>query len=396
MHAARFLVVIAASLLAGLASEASPARAAEVSGHDFSAASYYVFVPSGSSPSVSVIDKASDRMIGRIALPLTPTQIVVSEVTHLLAAIDGASRRIALVDLASGRSQEVGLTIAPQRLWLDSDHNRLAAVDLWHGKIVFVDLAGERQLSQVNVAGPIRDALFSIDGARLFVAADGVSGVGVIDVAGAQMVGAVPPLGPGHSQVTGLTRSPDGLTFYAADEDGLAFSFEQRPDTWPTGIAGEAALGDSYFVRQIGQGAGVAKAFSTGYGEHIIEPNIRTGSVILVAAETTEPKATLPGLPQMSTVYSGWFDEVSVVASATERKLLVLDLDRMSAAGEIDLPGVPGPGDVTDDGGKLYVPVPRANKVIVVDLRNRRLLGAIPVDADPAGAVMTRSFDVCH
>jgi DNA-binding beta-propeller fold protein YncE len=394
MQSCKLVMILFAALVCGLA----PGNAAEAAGRNFSSASFYVFVPSGSSPSVSVIDKTSDRMIGRISLPLIPSQIVVSEVTHTLAAIDGMSPRVALVDLASAQSRAVDLTIVPQRLWLDNDKNRLAAADLWHGEIVFVDLASRRQLSQVNVAGPIRDVLFSDDGSTLFVAADGISGVGVIDVARAQKLAAVPPLASGHGHVTGLTRSPDGLTFYAADEAGIAFDFEQKPDDWRDagGGAEDPPLGHAYRVRQIGKDFGVAKAFPTGYGEHIVEPNNRTGSVTLVAAETLQPKATLRGLAQMSTAYSGWFDEVSIIASATEHKLLVVDLDRWATAGEIELPGAPGPGDVTSDGDKLYVPVPSANEVAVIDLRNRRLVGAISVDANPTGAVVTRSFDVCH
>jgi hypothetical protein len=98
----------------------------------------------------------------------------------------------------------------------------------------------------------------------------------------------------------------------------------------------------------------------------------------------------------MSSIYSGWFDEVAMVASATEPKLLALDLDRLAPAGEIALPGVPGPGAVTADGAKLYVPIAGADAIAVIDMRNRRLLKTIAVDAAPSAAVVSRSFDVCH
>ena len=389
--------------LAGLACGARPGAGAEASARDFSSASFYVFVPSRTAPNVSVIDKTTDRLIGRIALPLVPRQIVVSEATHLLGAIDGTSNRIVLVNLASGQSQEVGLAIAPQKLWLDLDGTRLAAVDLWGGTIAFVDLVQPPEQSHVrtvvHVAGPIRDVLFSFDAANLFVAADGLDGIGVIDIARSRMLASIPSVGSGKAHITGLTRSPEGLYGYAADEGGGVTRFEQAPGrpSSAVGIAKAFPAGDgSYVVAPIGVGIGVAKAFPTGYGEHLVAPNNRTGTVTLVATASSEPVATLPGLPGMSTVYSGWFDEVSIVTSATEHRLLVVDLDRLTAADAIVLPGVPGPGNVTDDSSKLYVPIADANEIAVIDLRNRRLLGAIPVDPEPTAVVMTRSFDVCH
>lgn len=400
---AGLLMLAVVCLLAGLVTGAMRGRAAEVSVHDFSSASFYVFVPSGTVPSVSVINKTTDQLIGRIALPLVPRQIVVSEATHLLAAIDGASNRIVLVDLASGQSQEVGLAAVPQKLWLDLDGNRLAAVDLWGGAIAFVDLVQRPEQSHVRsvikVAGPIRDVLFSIDDANLFVAADGLDGIGVIDVARGRMLASIPSVGPGKAHITGLTRSPDGLTGYAADEGIGVTRFEQAPDRASSAIgAAKASPAGSakYLIASIGVGIGVAKAFPTGYGEHIVAPNNRTASVTLVATASSEPVARLHGLAEMSTVYSGWFDEVSIVTSATESKLLVVDLDRLTLDSEIVLPGIPGPGNVTDDSSKLYVPIADANEIAVIDLRNRRLLGSIPVDVAPTAAVMTRSFDVCH
>jgi len=98
----------------------------------------------------------------------------------------------------------------------------------------------------------------------------------------------------------------------------------------------------------------------------------------------------------MTTVHSGWFDTLALVPSATERKLLVYDLDRLSQAPDIPLPGSPGQGAVTQDGAKLYIALEDASKVAVIDLQRRRLLRTIAVASNPVAAIMAKSFDVCH
>jgi hypothetical protein len=104
----------------------------------------------------------------------------------------------------------------------------------------------------------------------------------------------------------------------------------------------------------------------------------------------------LKGGAGMTTVHSGWFDTLALVPSAVERKLLVYDLDRLSRAPDITLPGSPGPGAVTQDGAKLYLALEDASKVAVIDLQRRVLLRTIAVAPNPVAAIMARSFDVCH
>lgn len=400
---AGLLLLSAVWLVAGFSFATRHAGAGEEPAHDLFYASFYVFVPSGNTPSVSLINKSTDEMIGRIVLPMVPRQIVVSEAVHLLAAIDGTSSRIVLVDLVSGKQREVDPGFPAQKLWLSGDATLLAAVDLAGGKIAFVDLVHRRARSQVSVAGPIRDLLFSADDKNLFFAADGLDGIGVIDVARGQSLAPIPAFSPGGAIITGLTRSPDGLVSYAVGDGGRAIRFEQ-PQDWPPGAidgragaaATEPAEAGPYLVAPIEVATDVGKLFPTGYGKYLVALDNGSGTVTLAATASAKPVATLHGLAAMSTVYSGWFDAVSIVASATEARLLVVDLDRLDVAGAIDLPGVPGSGSVTDDGSKLYVPIGAADAVAVIDLRNRRLSKIIPVAAAPSAAVMTRSFDICH
>jgi DNA-binding beta-propeller fold protein YncE len=386
---------------------AGGAWAADNSAHDFFYPSFYVFVPSGTEPSVSVINRTTDRKIGRITLPIVAAQIVVSEAAHLLIAIDGESSRLVLVDLASGTATEIGLAIRPRKLWLSDSGSLLAAVDSAAGKIALVALAEAPGRSHIQslgqVGGPIRDALFSPDDSQLYVAADGLSGIGVVDAAQEGLVATIPYTGSSEVRFTGLTRSADGAILYAADEGGSPLRLEQ-PQNWPQGaIDGRGndseirqATYGKYRVHPIDVASDAARIFPTGYGKFLVALNNAGSTVSLVAAGAWNRVAQLHGLADMSTAYSGWFDEVAIVASATKPDLLVIDLDTLTRADEIALPGVPGPGAVTSDGSKLYVPLAKADAIAVVDLRNRRLIAEIPVDAAPSAAVLTRSFDVCH
>jgi YVTN family beta-propeller protein len=396
-----------AFLGAALALAASRRLAAAAAAHDYFYPSFYVFVPSGTEPFVSVVNRATGEMIGRISLPFVAAQLAVSEGAHLLAAIDGSSKQLALVDLASGLSETIDLVLAPQRLVLSDSGLVLVAADLAAGAIAFVSLAEgagrSNAQSTLSVAAPIRDVLFGPDDSPLYIAADGLHGVGVADVISGNMITTIPVAGWGETPITGLTRSADGLVLYAARAGDFPLRLA-APQAWPPGAI-DGRSGDAVVEPASDQGlhatklavlTDTARIFPTGYGRFLVAVDNRQKTVSFVATDSWKTVATLAGLDAMSTVYSGWFDEVAIVASATEAKLLLVDLDTLTPAGTIALPGVPGPGGVAADGSKLYVPVASSGAIAVIDLQSRRLTATIPVDAAPSAAVLSRSFDVCH
>jgi len=149
-------------------------------------------------------------------------------------------------------------------------------------------------------------------------------------------------------------------------------------------------------VRELEVGRRADKAFPTGFGGYLVVPDNSEKTVTIIATASLTVAAMLKGAAGMSTVYSGWFDTLALVPSATERKLLVYDLDRLARAPDIPLPGTAGPGAVTPDGAKLYLALQDASKVAVIDLQSRKLIRTIAVASNPVAAIMAKSFDVCH
>jgi DNA-binding beta-propeller fold protein YncE len=357
-------------------------QAAAQAKSDFSAVARYVFIPSRSASMVTVVDKNTDAVVGILEPGLVPEQAVVSEATSKLVAVDGIARGVSVVDLANGRRSAIDLDFAPQRLIGSPDGYMVAAADPSAGAVAFIELMRTRIVSRITGLSPIRDLMFGPDGAFFYLAAERLNGIGVVDVARGTLIEdiSIPSLRSGDA--AGLTRSPSGRMGYVKARGNRMISLFDLSNFRP--------------VRELEVGRQADKAFPTGFGGYLVVPDNSEKTVTIVANASLTIAAMLNGAPGMATVYSGWFDTLALVPSATERKLLVYDLDRLSQAADIALPGTPGPGAVTQDGAKLYLALGDASKVAVIDLQLRKLIRTIAVASNPVAAVMGKSFDVCH
>jgi DNA-binding beta-propeller fold protein YncE len=349
---------------------------------DFGAVARYVFIPSRNAPIVTVVDRDIDGVVGSLDVGLVPEQVVVSEATRKLVAVDGIARAVSVVDLANGRRVTIDLDFTPRWLIATPDGYVVAAADLSAGSVAFVELMRNRVVSRITGLSPIHDLIFGPDGAFLYVAAERSDGIGVVDVARGKLIEEIAVSGLRSAQAAGLTRSPSGRMGYVKAQGSPTISLVDLSNFRP--------------VREIEVGRDALKAFPTGFGGYLVVPDNSERTVTIVANASLTVAAMLKGGAGMTTVHSGWFDTLALVPSATERKLLVYDLDRLSQAPDIPLPGSPGQGAVTQDGAKLYIALEDASKVAVIDLQRRRLLRTIAVAFNPVAAIMAKSFDVCH
>src|SRR5262249_18441525 len=83
---------------------------------DFGAVARYVFIPAQNAPIVTVVDRDIDGVVGSLDVGLVPKQVVVSEATRKLVAVDGIARAVSVVDLANGRRVTIDLDFTPR--WL--------------------------------------------------------------------------------------------------------------------------------------------------------------------------------------------------------------------------------------------------------------------------------------
>jgi DNA-binding beta-propeller fold protein YncE len=380
--AAAAAAIIATSALApwGAKLGEPPTKSADLT--DFSAATRYVFVIDRSSSSVPVIDKDVDRLVGRIDAGLTPSQLVVSDAVLKLVAIDGFRPVVSIVDLKTGAGTQLQLGFVPQRLVSNTDGYLVAAASLDDGIVASVDLARNRVVARLDGLSALRDVMFGADGAFLYVVAEGMAGVGVIDARRGKLVDRIEMPGRQSGELGALTRSPSGRIGYVkARGNATVSTFD---------------LANFKALRDVKVGRDAAKAFPTGTGGYLVVPDNAERTVTIVSEATLTIGAMLPAGRDMTSVYSGWFDTLALVPSASDRKLYMYDLDRIASAGDISLPGPPGLGAVTQDGGKLYLAIASTGQIAVVDLRSRKLERLIKVSGEPVAAVMSRSFDVCH
>jgi DNA-binding beta-propeller fold protein YncE len=375
------LSVAAILIMARVPHDQRRTQAAQVKS-DFSAVARYVFIPSRGIPLISVVDRNSDVVIGTLEAGLVPEQVVVSEATSKLVAVGGITQAVSVVDLANGRHTEIDLDFIPRRLIVSPDGYMIAAAEPSAGTVAFIELMRTRVAARITGLSPIRDLMFGADGAFLYVVAERLDGIGVIDVARGKLIEEITVAGLRSATAAGLTRSPSGRMGYVKAQGSRAISLLD--------------LSNFRRVREIEVGRDALKAFPTGFGGYLVIPDNSEQSVTIVANASLTVAAMLKGGVGMTTVHSGWFDTLALVPSAIERKLLVYDLDRLSRAPDITLPGSPGPGAVTQDGAKLYLALEDASKVAVIDLQRRALFRTISVASNPAAAIMAKSFDVCH
>jgi DNA-binding beta-propeller fold protein YncE len=368
-------------IMPGVPHDLASAQAAQVKS-DFGAVARYVFIPSRNAPIVTVVDRDIDGVVGTLDVGLVPEQVVVSEATRKLVAVDGIARAVSVVELANGRRVAIDLDFTPQWLIASPDGYVVAAADLSAGSVAFVELMRNRVVSRITGLSPIHDLMFGPDGAFLYVAVERSDGVGVVDVARGKLIEEIAVSGLRSAQAAGLTRSPSGRMGYVKAQGSRTISLVDLNNFRP--------------VREIDVGRDALKAFPTGFGGYLVIPDNSERTVTIVANASLTVAAMLKGGAGMTTVHSGWFDTLALVPSATERKLLVYDLDRLSQAPDIPLPGSPGRGAVTQDGAKLYIALEDASKVAVIDLQRRVLLRTIAVASNPVAAIMAKSFDVCH
>jgi hypothetical protein len=132
----------------------------------------------------------------------------------------------------------------------------------------------------------------------------------------------------------------------------------------------------------------------TGLGKWLLAADAGEGKLRVVRSSPFRAAGTLDADPKISALYSAWFDTVAIASSF--RKAVIYDLDSMTKVRDIPLEDAPGPGSVTPDGKKLFLPLEDAGKVAVIDAQARSLTNMISVGPRPIAAVMAGGYGVCH
>ena len=383
-----FMAVTALALL-GASSWAGPAAAHESIEH-------YLFVPDRARAQVTVIDSETDTVIAQLPVGKVPHQVTVSATLGKLVASNTADDTISIVDLKTFKTRAtLRLGSAPEHMELSPDGRLLAVGNIEGGTVSLVDLAGEQEIARIPGLFEPHNLTFSRDGSRLYVANLGAGHVSVIDVARAEIVAEIPVAEPKliaakatdpsaeYQGIINVTASADGrLGFAAHGEEGALAVIDLDKGEKVTTLK----LGDRSW-----------RAYGTAHGRYMIVPNNGDATVSIVSAKTLEVVATLPGAVGVTGVNTDAAGKTAFVISRSEEKIVMLDLESLSPAGKIALPGKPETGVVSPHGKKLYVALSGVGKVAVIDVPGRKLIGMIDgVGAEPWGTTMAGADNYCH
>jgi len=346
----------------------------------------YVYVPSATTPEVTVIDDDTISLAARLDVGVIARQAVVSREAATLIASDGQSAAVSLVDVITGARRRLVLPAPAQRLTIGTS-GRLAAVsDLAGGTIALVslgdDIATDRIEGVITGLPPLRDVMFGDLDTMLYIASARPGGIGVIDVARSRYSHDIATIQPAPAGIATLARTPDGQQVLAQPQGGGPISVLDPEQ-------GKA-------VGQLVAGPGAAGMFTSGTGAYLFVPDNDRATLAVFRSVRLDDPVTLPGAAGVTGVYSAWLDSVAFLPSAARDSLLVYDLDAMRLTGEIALGGIPERGAVTSDSRTLYLPLRDPPRIVAVAGDLRRVHATFDLPGPPLAALVAGGWGICH
>jgi DNA-binding beta-propeller fold protein YncE len=341
-----------------------------------------VYVPGSSSAEIVVLDQDAGTIAGRLTGSKGAQQALLSRSTGTLALTDGRTPAIAAVDVVGNTRKTVAIPHKAQRLTLSASGQLVAASDLDGGSIAIVDLQQGGVIQRISGLPPLRDAMFASGDAAIYVAAAGLGGVGVIDLAKGRIAGTLPVVRNSSTDVDLLARSADGQLIFARPAQG-----------GPIGVI-DAAQKQPLARLDVGRAA--AGLFPSGLGNYLLVPDEDRKALVVFRAGQLDKPIVLPGAGGATGVYTTWLDSVAFMPNRERRSVLVYDLDKMQLAGELPLPGAPALGAVTADTRTLYLPIEGNPQLLALDGQTRRIRGAVGLPTQPLAALIAGGSGLCH
>ncbi len=358
--------------------------------------SNYLFVPNRASAEVTVVDRTTNQIVARIDVGNVPHQVLVSQVAGKLVVSNTADNTISIVDLKSFRTEAtVSLGAEPEHMALGPDGLTVAVGNIAAGTVSLVSLKDNREVARVVGLIQPHNLTFSLDGKRLYVANLGAEHVSVVDVASAKVIDEILVAEPTalasrgglagreYQGIINVTPTPDGRLGFAVHGEG--------------NVLAVIDLESGEKLKSIALGELPWRAYGTAKGRYMLIPNNGDRTVSVVDTGRLEVVATLPGAADMTGVNGDLDETAAFVISRGESRIVILDLETMTPAGSIALPGTPETAVASPDGKSLYVALSSTNQVAVIDLPSRRLSAVIDhVGNEPWGATLVGGDNYCH
>ncbi len=317
-----------------------------------------VYVPSGISDLVTIIDPVTKQVVGTFSSPGTPQHIVPSFDLRTLWILNNKGDTVVPIDAHTGRVGHPIPVNDPYNLYFTPDGSAAIVVAEFHSRLDFRDphtMALHQSVSVPRCRG-MNHADFSANGAYMLLTCEYSGSIAKIDMKTLTVVGFMrltAPPGPSHmmmrmpdksvslSMPQDIRLSPDGTRFYVADM-----------------LQGGVYVVDGAALKEVG-------FIPTGIGAHSITPS-RDGKHLYIA---NRGSMQIKGSPHGQ-------GSVSVLDAAT---------GTISATWPLPRGGSPDMGNLTADGKELWLSGRFDSEVYVFDTTTGHLITRIPVPPGPHG-----------
>ena len=345
----------------------------------------YAFLPAGDAPEMAVLSAVDDTYVGKVALPFVPDSVLVAPQVLRIVLISEATRTIAFYDLQrQAVDGTLTLDFVPANPVLSPDGLQLAVADMQAGVVGFVDLVAGVLRARTNGLSQPEHMAFDGDSTLVFVPDNAAHEIVVIDSGDGNRWDPIPlPTGSAPADLSALTRTPDGRFGLVSD----------------TGSGRVHVIGFYAWavIRTLEVGAGPGRAYGTADGQFMLVASEGDASVTVIDTDAFDIVARLPGMRGVTSIATGFFENLAYVISETEEAAVVIDLARLAVVGRLELPGRPGIAVADIDGKKIYVPLTGSGKLALIDVHKIEVAKIFPklVQA-PHVALLAATNNYCH
>ena len=344
-----------------------------------------VFVANRTSPQVTLIDSRSEEVLGRIELPIVPTQIIALNQRRKLVAINSDESALGFADLYGVRPPaEITLGFRPDFLRTSPDGDLAAVAGRAAGVVAVFAVGGPREVHRIENLGSPGYMVFDKAGTRLFVSHRDSDAISVIDMETGVVLERIALGTPGAGGgIAHLTRTPGGELGFALHKDrGLmsVIDLERAKPVATVALPGPAA-----------------RAFPTADSQYVLVPNAADESVSMISTWTLKESARFSAASGMTGINTAVVETVALVLSEAERKAVLLDLRDERRLGEFALPAKPETGVTAAGGLKVFVALGDSDEVGVIDMVEGRLTRTIAgVGRAPWAVFSAGGLSYCH
>ncbi len=354
------------------------------------------------SSDLTIIDTATNAVIGRVALPPF-SRPHMAMVTHdgkkILVSATGRDRFIVvdLATLAIERMIETGR--APEHFDITRDNRWAYVGNMEDSTVSMIDLDTGKEIKRV--AGFVEPHGFSVvpGDAKVYVSNFGAHEVGVLEAPSLRVARRL-AVGEAHragtrkperfqSELKGIahpTLTMDGAYAYAADGDsGMVAVIDTRTDQ---------------VVTTLTVGKAPWRAYASPDGQWMLVPNNGDRTVSAINTATRKVAATLRGGPEMTGINYALGGTKAYIISRGESAVYIYDMRTLRLITRLKIGAglAPEVASTTADGKKIYLASSSDDAVYVIDATTDRVTRIADVGHHPWGVTIlgSASPDYCH